>query len=636
MFIYSGCKRGTKGNSGKVVGVSKAVTPSAVHQGSKYISPDSPLVIAIDGFESILTRLKYIAEHLVKGTMGEMFFQQWVSQLGSSKVTTAVQEAGVSLAKRFEFWISADAEFVDILLPVANQTKLRAGLSSLIDLIGPEGVKNAADPSKREVLVADEANKKESGDMFWHLSTDAAVSRIGCHYYDEGYERCSMAVSGNGVSDAAFQTWWKKSYSQDDSATSPASGKSMRGFSRSISSGFQMRFNVEDEAVRKKVIAALEKSASSKSELDMLRKVLKEGASGEYWVDLEKNAIHYGSHSPNKKSDSNVSVTKDSASLALTKSLAGRLPNTPMIRFLGLFPQRDAIERWIARSADSSVGSASAKVLSDDLSQDLSMLLKAGGPLAEALFGRPFAGFMNLNPDGLASLSKDNFDLSHVGDAMPIGFVANIPKTLSDADLEKSLQSLVKAGNIEAKKNQRKIAQRVGKLKAAAKGKRDKRVKSSSISFALTPLKKEDRPASVQASWVLNMDKTELGRFYRKDDRLIFSFGKRIADFLVGEKVEKEDKAGESLVSIPAADASKWVANCAGATQTDGMCTGLIELNRISVIAEMMKASGTPQVMAIASQLDIALKRIKKIEFGMSGSEKFNNGVGQILFAFEE
>jgi len=598
----SGCKRQHKNSQPSAPSSATSSTQSSQAVSSKYVDPMAPIVVVLDSVETTILNLKSIAENLVKGTMAEMFLQQWMSGIPASPLFTAFKDAGLALTKRIEFWVSSDAQFVDILLPVSDRGKLRKGIASLISLLGPEGAKKASKPEKREILVPDEANKKEKGDMFWHLSTDSAVSRIGCHYYAEGMERCSLAVSGNGVNDAAFQTWWGKVHS------SASSKQKLPGFSRSVKNGFQIRFDVADEQVRKNVFDALKKTAVGTSELKELRDLLSEYTNGEYWAEVSPTALHFGNQRDDLKRSTNVASSEDvGGHPGVNKGIASRLLKGAMVRFAGVLPKKAVVQQFLERSKRRS--SSATK----ELREDLASLLKHGEPLVSSLLGRSIAGFIHLDVSNFDS-GKEALEMNSIGKRVPFGVIGHVPESLSDTDIDKSLSSLIKAGNSGIKKNKQRLK---GKLKSGAG------VLSLSRLSKSTGL-----PGGIASGWSIKMDKEEFARLYRKGGEMVVSLSQSVANFLSGLETKK-------LIAASKTDSDAWIDHCAHAVSSNLKCSGLIEVRNLSLIATVVKKMAEGQSAMIASQVEMVLMRIEMLEFGFARSNTLSNGVGQLKFSFE-
>jgi len=586
---------------------------------SQFVDPESPIVIAVENMGTSIVHTASIIRDLADGTIAESFIDTWKSKDLDAKVQAKFNRSGLSANKRFEFWMSPDMRFIELLIPSTDQTKLRSFISQEVNDWSKDLTLTEKVEAKKK-LIPDAANKQESGDMFWYKPSAPQTVNIGCHYYSQCYERCSVALVEKGVAKSEFEMRWKQRY---------ARRRVYQGFRQSIRSGIQMRLDSSKIDSPKDIVVALKRALpNSPNILDTLFEFIEDRDSREYWVDVSRSAIRYG-----KRSD------EFQASTGLTAAHVASMPTGSLFRLAGFLPSKIALGRLHKRGMDAldreqgsanqraRSGSNTAKRHSEEIASWKSIMAKLK-PYIDSIGNRPFYGFLKLTrlPKHLSGgYTKWGTVITRL---LKIGLVQEINQTISNDDIDAFLQSVAKNINDADK---RRVRERSNQQNQKA----TKRQRSAADALPVTFARHEAThlKSGATAGWDIVYSPTgetilNLGSIWRKQRSMIYGSSDPVGDFLISKKENK--KAGLSL--ILASDAKKWVDTCAVTTGLAAPCRELFEISNLASVGESIKSLGASSL--VVEQVNIVAKRIKKIDMGVVTDKGESIGRGQILFDF--
>jgi len=601
-LLSSRCTRPLKTNL-------KGVAQPAIDR--QFIDPDSPAVVAVEHLDKVIDNIESIAKNLVKGTMIEKSLTQMLGHYSATTIKADIKNFGIDSTKRVVAWLTKDARFIEIVLPITDHSKTISIIQHLVTQLGAnEDVNTAENTSELNkgagdsdgfVLIPDEANDTTKGDIFWHSSDAVENTRLGCHYDRRGYERCSFAIFGEGIPKSAFAALWNSSLDKNN--------KKQR-FSRAVRAGGQLWIDFSMPKTRQLITETFEQFSPNMLEtLSGIFGYFEDDDKGEIWFDIMPEAISYGERV----------IGHPHPQILRSADLQG-MPSKAMMRYAGIVPdqhQIDVIERQLASfkaigGSDNAPESSGDSVdqITDQVAERPSLtevFLKHARPLLNASLGKSFYAFAKLgsvpateNNQKKASKKADWYEMlsKHV---LKFGLVQHISGTLSNVELDKSLLKLTAIANkgFLKKAEARGLA---GKLKSPLRIAR----RSSA-----------DDSTEVSAVWDLRFVKGDrsfgLGSVWREKNRLMFGFGKDVHNVLSPQLVTKDKMLSPASLT----DLDTLRRTCGGvSTKSGSVCRELFDINDLSSIGRLLRALGPPDAAPIADLLTTVLERISKIEQG--------------------
>jgi len=597
------------------------------------VDPNAPLVIAAEDVGTSIANFAGIVRDLAAGTMAESFIQALMGKDLAAKVQAAFDKRGVSAKKRFELWLSPDDRFLDVMIPTTDPSKLRPALSKQVAswTINDDHDKNKKGQTQKKSIsatsvrepVADAVNAAKSGDMFWYDPIAPHVSTTGCHYYANGYQRCTIALVGKGVAKSEFVARWKQRY---------AKRAVNQGFRAPLASGVQARVDLSHLDSHEDAANMLKSAIPDVGGIvDMLLGFAGDSGGREYWTSIDRSAIRYG-----KRSDAS-----ETAAVGLSAKHVAGMPAGSLVRFAGFVPSAKALmslEEHAVDALDREKKNAtqrapmgilkprSASQYSNKIDSWKS-ILKQATSYVQLVANRPFYGFFNVNA-ALKNRSDKKSDWKQsITQLIKLCLVQQIDEKASDTDIDALFQSVANTVNDSHKRSLAKRATRPSL-------KRKQPVDANSTFLTFKQHKGGDIQSGATAGWDLSVSLTgkkqwKLGSLWRKQNKLMYGFGDDVGDFLIKGKVSK--RAGLSLASAP--KSKQWVNACADAASQSAHCRELFEISNLQSIGNVVETFIDSDM--VTDQVNIITKRIKKIDMGVVSEHGESIGNGQILFDFK-